>query len=69
MKNKIKLMKKIEAIKIIIYFYFLTFYSLVLWVQYKNIFNSSIIEKIIGVFLVYKIITKILKLEFLKNRR
>lgn len=66
-EKKIKLMKKVEFVKLIIYTYILTFYSLILWLQYKNIFNLSIIEKIIGVFLVYKIITKILKLEFLKK--
>lgn len=66
-EKKIKLMKKVEFIKLIIYTYILTFYNLILWLQYKNIFNLSIIEKIIGVFLVYKIITKIIKLEFFKK--
>lgn len=66
-EKKIKLMKKIETVKIVIYFYFLAIYSLILWVQYKSFLSSSIAEKMIGIFLVYKIITKILKLEFLKK--
>lgn len=66
-EKKIKLMEKIEAVKVVIYFYFLAIYGLILWVQYKSFLSSSTIEKIIGIFLVYKIITKILKLEFLKK--
>lgn len=66
-EKKIKLMGKIEAVKVVIYFYFLAIYGLILWVQYKSFLSSSTIEKIIGIFLVYKIITKIIKLEFLKK--
>lgn len=66
-EKKIKLMTKIEFIKLIIYTYILIFYSLIFWLQYKSVFNSSTIEKFIIFFLVYKIITKILKLNFLKK--
>lgn len=66
-EKKIKLIKKMEFIKLIIYTYILIFYSLIFWLQYKSFSNSSTIEKFIIFFLVYKIITKILKLEFLKK--
>ena len=66
-EKKIKLMKKVEFVKLIIYIYILIFYSLIFWLQYKNFLNSSTIEKFIIFFLVYKIITKIVKLEFLKK--
>lgn len=66
-EKKIKLMQKMEFIKLIIYIYVLIFYNLILWLQYKSFLNSSTIEKFIIIFLVYKIITKILKLNFLKK--
>ena len=66
-EKKIKLMKKIEFVKLTIYIYILIFYSLILWLQYKSFLSSSTIEKFIIIFLVYKIITKIVKLEFLKK--
>ena len=66
-EKKIKLIEKMETIKIIIYIYILIFYSLILWVQYKSFLNSSTTEKLVIIFLIYKIIAKILKLEFLKK--
>lgn len=67
MKNKIKLIKKVEFAKLVIYVYVLIFYGLILWLQYKSFLSSSTIEKFIIIFLIYKIITKILKLNFLKK--
>lgn len=66
-EKKIKLMQKMEFIKLMIYIYVLMFYGLILWLQYKSFLNSSTTEKFIIIFLIYKIITKILKLNFLKK--